>query len=394
MKENNMTGLAISVIKDSNVFWTKSFGKTDRFSNSEISPNTIFEFGSLSKSITAVLVLRLAEKNIVSLDEPIGKYLKRWTPPNDSYWKEVTLRKILSHTAGISTPGWIGHFSFSKTPNLIQQIENEIYFVNEPGTKYSYSGGGFLLAGIALEDLTGKTFSTLVQEEIFVPLGMKLSSFENLKNPNTQIALGHMFWLPIKTPEMKFYFEKPAAGLHSSVLDFSLFVIELQKSYIGKSSFLSPNSMQLLFSPQYPEVVEQFVDSGDFHVGLGFYTQPTSAGLLIENGGTNLGFSSEMQFYPEKGLGVIVASNSLFSDREVSQIATYAIGRAHDPKEIYKFGNQKRKALLHDALNSGFIVILVSFITFFLFKALISIKKTFYKKNTHSRGYNSKTSAV
>ncbi len=175
MHEQNIPGVGIALIRDGEVVWTEGFGVTNAFTREAVTPDTIFEVASNSKAVTAYIALRLVDQGVLSLDEPLNTYLPEpWLPPSE-YRDVITLRHVLSHTAGL------GHIPPTR----------ESLFA--PGLGYSYSAVGFHYLQAVIEQATGQSLEEIAQEMVFTPLGMSSSSFVNPTELTPDTANGHLW---------------------------------------------------------------------------------------------------------------------------------------------------------------------------------------------------------
>jgi CubicO group peptidase (beta-lactamase class C family) len=174
MQEQNIPGVAIALIQDSEVVWTDGYGVANTLTRQPVRPDMLFDIASNNKVVTAYIALRLADQGLLSLDEPLNAYLdETWLPPSE-YRDAVTLRRVLSHTSGL------GHLTLSR----------DLRF--EPGKGYSYSAIGFLYTQAVVEHVTGKPFEQVAKEMVFEPLGMSSSSFVNRSDLMPRTANGHL----------------------------------------------------------------------------------------------------------------------------------------------------------------------------------------------------------
>jgi len=175
MREQRVPGVGIALIRDGKVAWTEGFGVASVLSGRRISPETIFEVASNSKVVTAYIALRLVDMGRLSLDVPLNTYLTEpWLPPSE-YRNTITLRHVLSHSAGL------GHNTVSR------------YNRFAPGSGYSYSAMGIQYAQEVIEEVTGRSFEQIAREIVFHPLGMVSSSFINRPELRTRTANGHVW---------------------------------------------------------------------------------------------------------------------------------------------------------------------------------------------------------
>jgi len=200
---------------------------------SPVNQHTLFQVASLSKWITAYGVMQLVQKNEISLDSPISEYITRWHLPETKFNNtQVTVRRLLSHTAGLTDGlGFLG-FEPGKPVQTLEQALAEpnatkgpgikIQVGIEPGSEFKYSGGGYLILQLLIEEVSGLDFETYMQQAVFQPLKMTRSTF-NPPGPETQnVALSYN---TDGTPSFLYQFTAvSAAGLYTSAADMALFL--------------------------------------------------------------------------------------------------------------------------------------------------------------------------
>jgi CubicO group peptidase (beta-lactamase class C family) len=174
MREQNIPGVGIALIRDGEVVWTEGFGVANAFTREAVSPDTVFEVASNSKVVTAYIALRLVDQGLLSLDEPLNAYLPEPWLPASEYRDFITLRHVLSHTSGL------GHSTTSRDSLFA------------PGLGYSYSAIGFQYLQAVIEQVTGQSLEEVAQETVFTPLGMSSSSFVNPTELTPSTANGHL----------------------------------------------------------------------------------------------------------------------------------------------------------------------------------------------------------
>jgi CubicO group peptidase (beta-lactamase class C family) len=174
MREENIPGVAIALIRDGEVVWTEGFGVANALTRQPVTPETLFEVASNSKVVTAYIALRLVDQGVLSLDEPLNAYLPEPWLPASEYRDAITLRHVLSHSSGL------GHGTTSRE-NLFA-----------PGRGYSYSAVGFQYLQTVIEQVTGESLEQVAQELVYTPLGMSSSSFVNRVEFIPRTANGHL----------------------------------------------------------------------------------------------------------------------------------------------------------------------------------------------------------
>jgi len=175
LRANRVPGAAIALIRGDRVVWTKGFGVANALTRRPVTPETLFEVASNGKALTAYVALRLVDQGRLSLEEPLDSYLPEPWFPSPGSGNAVTLRRVLSHTSGLSA-------SATLSRNLLFA----------PGSHYYYSGIGFMYLQRVLEQVSGKPLEDLAQEVLFVPLGMTSSSFVNRADLTPRTANGHL----------------------------------------------------------------------------------------------------------------------------------------------------------------------------------------------------------
>ena len=247
LKENKLPGFSLIVFENYQIVYTKQFGVKSVKSEEKIEENTAFSTASIAKPITALLCHILEEKGLINLDDPIANYLKRWKLPKSKFTENnsPTWKQFLNHTAGTNQHGFSDYYEGDTIPSLKQSLlgkipryNKEIEFIFEPGTNWQYSGGGYTIIQMALEDSLKKPIALLVQEHIFMPLGLKNTTMfqPNEKGFLNNFALVHdengnviKTGLPI-TPQVA------PSGLWSTPTDLALLTIEIQNALRNKKN--------------------------------------------------------------------------------------------------------------------------------------------------------------
>jgi CubicO group peptidase (beta-lactamase class C family) len=251
-----------------------------------------FQAASISKILTALLVLKLVEENKLNLNKDVNYYLKNFKVKNeDGKLIKITLKQLLSHTARINVSGFPGYNSNVKIPSINQILNGKrpcntkyILAKNKPKNKYSYSGGGYMIIQKIIEDVTKKKFEYVINTKILKPLKMNNSDFKIRKLKNSKV-----------------YPEKSAAGLWSTPEDLSKLLIEIQLSYLGKSNKII--SRQLTRKMLNPIAKAE----GNF-IGLGPLISKNKDKFY--HTGHNYKFRSVLIGSIKKGYGFVVMVNS------------------------------------------------------------------------------------
>jgi CubicO group peptidase (beta-lactamase class C family) len=322
MKHYNVPGVSIAVIKDYKIAWAKGYGLADTTMKIPVTTTTMFSAGSISKLVSAVTALKLVQSNQLQLDRPINDYLTSWKITENVFTKKtpITLRMLLSHTAGTTQSAYFGFTPDKKPlPTIVDILsgseisESRPVVVNsEPKKEFRYSGGGSIIAQMAMMDVSKQSFANLTQQTIFDKLGMKNSTFEQ---PLPQKYSSKAAWAYSYASWFKgmpyVYPQQAAAGLYTTPTDLATFFIDVQKSYVGKGTILNQDLTKQMFTSQANVADGSYKEQ----IGVGpFLIQRTdnkdSKGVYFEFTGVNAGFLAYGIASIEGGNGVIIMLNS------------------------------------------------------------------------------------
>lgn len=319
MKQLNVPGVSVAFIHDGKIAWARGFGVT-RKGGEPVTPETLFQAGSISKAVSAAGILREAEKGKISLDSDIRTYLKSWSLPENKFTSgtKITLRRLLSHTAGMTVHGFAGYAQDAALPTTVQILNgvppaNSAPVIAEyvPGTRFSYSGGGYVIAQRAMEDATGVPFPEFMRRNLFAPLEMTHSSFQQELSSaqKSKAATPYRGWGEPVRGGAHLYPEMAPAGLWTTASDLARFVIAIQNALAGKpQQGLSPPLANQLLSPvATPKMVDIAVGGVPNGYGLGVVVANGDRPFFWHNG-QDEGFTSAMVAY-RNGDGVVVLTN-------------------------------------------------------------------------------------
>ncbi|MBI9015375.1 MAG: serine hydrolase [Clostridiales bacterium] len=310
MKETNTTALTVAVIEECELKWCKGYGITDKVSNNKVNTKTLFQAASISKAITALAVMTLVEDKKLDLDTDVNEYLTSWKLPQNDYTKyaPVTLRNLLSHTAGINVSGFLGYNMTDCIPSIIEVLNGspnsnsmKVKVDIKPNTQYLYSGGGISIVQQVLVDQMNLPFEELMKLLVLTPLDMESSFFQCTPLSETKnIAVGHDVNGKQLPGKYHVYPEMAAAGLWTTIEDLAKYVVEVQKSLKNKSNkILSKRFMELMVTP---------VLNGEYNLGLTNFKVIDE--VLVGHTGSNVGYKSSMMFHKDDGYGLVVMTNS------------------------------------------------------------------------------------
>ncbi|GAA3656426.1 serine hydrolase [Flavivirga jejuensis] len=303
-------GAAIAIIDNGEVILQKGYGYADVKNNIKVNDQTGFNIGSISKTVAAWGIMKLVEEGKVELDSPVEKYLTRWHFPKSEYSiNKVTIRRLLSHTSGLSLPGYPGWSPSDTLPTIEESLSGknngpgDVRLIMEPGTKWKYSGGGFTILQLVIEEVTGLKFADFMQAEILNPLGMVNSSYIINEKILDKSSLEHNNYGAVIPFEL--FTAKAAAGLHTTIEDFAIFAqasLNVSNTSGTQQSILKQSTIELMTSP---------VPASDGKYGLGYHVDsiPNTSAVLVGHGGANTGWHAFLQVNQKTGDGFAMITN-------------------------------------------------------------------------------------
>ncbi|MBK8396398.1 MAG: beta-lactamase family protein [Leptospiraceae bacterium] len=358
MKEASIIGLSVGVVSDKEVLFAKGFGLADKASGIEVTPDTIFRIASVSKIVNLVIVMKLVEEGKLDLDTDIKKYLPELKIKSRFDSKPITIRSILTHHSGLPSDrqkGFFTHGQVDSLEKLVSDLDGE-YTSYPQGFISSYSNLGHSILGRIVEKVTGSTYSNVVLQKIFVPLGMTHSFYEfkpELKEKFSKGYGGLVFRSEVNEPKLR---DLPAGFLNSSVNDLSKFIqVFLNNGKVGNTVFLKEKTLEEMYKVQ--NAGNPYDD--DLQIGLGFFLNTFDLGnniLTLQHGGDTFLFHAMLGILPREKLGVIALSNSITSAPLVHSVAKQSLAIALETKTGYKanFTEPKSRIATNMSSFSGF----------------------------------------
>jgi CubicO group peptidase (beta-lactamase class C family) len=330
MQKHHIPGLSLAIIEDGKVVKARGYGVTDKDSRTPVTPSTLFQAGSISKSVAAMGALHLVEQKQLALDEDVNAKLTTWKVPDNEFTKKekVTLRRLLSHTAGLTVHGFGGYAVTEPMPTLLQVLNGEkpanspaIRVDILPGSQWRYSGGGYTVMQQMMLDVTGKPFPQYMQEAVLTPLGMSQSTYQQpLPGDKAQLtATGYSDGSAV-SGRWHIYPEMAAAGLWTTTSDLAHFAIGIEQSLAGKSDPVISQSM-----------AHQMLTDQKNNDGLGVFLQGSGHTLRFTHSGRDEGFDAMMIAYAEIGKGAVIMINANDDSTMVSRILETIAKEYHWP---------------------------------------------------------------
>lgn len=348
MTYRGLPGIAVGVVHDQQVVWSRGFGFADVAAKTPVTTSTIFRMASHTKMFTAIAILQLRDAGKLRLDDPVSKHLPwfRIKPAMEDD-PPVTIEQLLTHNSGLpreaKSPYW-ATFEFP-TEEQIRQTVNSQQAVFPPQTIWKYSNLAFSLAGLVVEAVSGETYAGYVEQHVLKPLGMTSSSIEVPSERMSRLAKGYGRRMPDGTRKMMPFSDTrglgPAAGLSSTLNDMLKYAcLQYRTDKTGGSQILSGATLREMHRPR----VLRPKWAGAW--GLGFSVQRQEDKIMVGHGGSLAGYKTHTLVNLDDKIGVVVLSNG--DDTRPEQFAQRAmkiigdtVAKAAKPPEKEKIWDPK-----------------------------------------------------
>jgi CubicO group peptidase (beta-lactamase class C family) len=307
LERENIAGATVAVVKDGKLLFSKGYGYSDVATKKPVLPDsTLFRPGSISKLFTWTAVMQMYEQGKLDLDADVNQYLDFKIP--DAYAAPITLKHIMTHTAGFEEQVKDLFSVGNVTPNLGEYLKTHIPDrIYPPGTTPAYSNYATALAGYMVERVSGQPFNDYVAEHIFKPLQMNRSTFvqplpsEMVSNMST----GYRLASDSEPVPFEVVVPFPAGSLSSTAADMSQFMLaHLQEGQLGGAQILKPETARLMHSRLFG------LDPAANAMCYGFYEESRNGHRIIGHGGDTIAFHSDLHLIPDTGVGFYVSYNS------------------------------------------------------------------------------------
>ena len=338
MKAANVHGLAVTVFNNNEPVYKKAFGDSRPDMGKLLTTSTNIYGASLSKAVFAVLVMKLVKDSVIDLDKPLQDYLDKpiyeYTPSkkwhdnysdlrDDTLYRQITARMCLAHTTGF--PNWRWY-----------EPDQKLRVNFKPGLMYSYSGEGLVYLQVVLEHMLNKPLEELMQEKIFTPLGMTMSSYTWQPGFEQDYAVGHKSNGELYEKD-KDNEARAASTLETTLDDYTLFI-----TGVLKKTILDTSATKEMFSPQIRiRSIQQFGplslqdstfnDDIELSYGLGWVLLQSPYGTGAFKEGHGDGFQHYSIIFPERGTGIIIMSNSDNAESIFKELLETAIADTFTP---------------------------------------------------------------
>ena len=342
MQQYFVPGFSVAVIDDYQIAWTKGYGVLEQGMPQRVTSDSLFASGSISKPVSAAAAMALVEKGHLRLDEDVNIKLRSWKVPENEFTKteKVTLRRLLSHSAGLNDGGAPSFAVGEETFTAIQTLDavsiadsavperhaDPVRVQAVPGTRFLYSPGGYAIVTVLMEDAEKKPFEAILKDTIFKRLGMRSSTFEQplpdrfLERATTE----HKGGQPLKG-KRRYFPGLAAGGLWTTPADLAQFAIEIMSCWSGKShKILSQASVREILSCQVGQYNPKTGGQG-----LGFWVQSQGKGFVFGHKGGTYGSSCQIVGFPATGQGAVVMANDRPGGEKLVPETLFGIGTAY-----------------------------------------------------------------
>ncbi len=357
MALKDIKGASIALVDGDNIVWSEGFGYTTRSNKVRITSDTLFHVGSISKSFTALGLLKAVDKNLLSLDDAVKKYLPWFSAKSllgAAEAERITIRHLLSHHSGLGTWSPLGNPSDEqyhwRTFEQVVKSITDSWLKFPAGERFEYSNQGIDLAGYALGVASGKPFADFMREELLAPLGMAASTFNQVEATQKEAsAVGYLSKRPVPIVNGIVMPLIAAGGLFASANDLARFVIfHLQGGRVDGKQILPHRLLQEMYAPQFTAQNQL----GGY--GLGIYKAIQHDTVRLSHGGLGYGISAHYRFLPDHRIGLVLLTNQdaahnapSLSSRVIEMMLAAKLGAVPENKPVS--ATDKRTVSLDEA---------------------------------------------
>jgi CubicO group peptidase (beta-lactamase class C family) len=314
LKETNTPGAAVAIVRGDRVIYSKGFGISSVETGAPVTPDMLFRVGSVTKMLTAAVLVSLSEEGKIALDEPVGNFVRGL----DTRLSQLTSRQLLSHSAGLID---FAHTCCAQDESAlateIRGAKDADYFFTEPGRIFSYSNPSYHIAGYLIQELSGKSYADAMEERLFRPLGMTHTMYRPTTAMTFPLAQGHDALVAARPSLVRPFVNNvgdwPSGYAYTNVTDLARFTIAFMNGgRIDGKQVLSPTLIATLSTPYIDVPFSWDVPAGFFDGARychGFFTQEHRGVHLLHHGGTINGFGAFVVLAPSHRFAVIIFTN-------------------------------------------------------------------------------------
>jgi len=318
MDHYHVPGVSIALVENGEIRWAKGYGIANTINGQEVQTKTLFQAGSISKPMAALAVLKLAEEGGIALDENVNNYLTDWYVPGNEFTSQekVTLRRLLTHSAGMTVHGFPGYLQTDTFPSIETVLDGKgntpaIIVDTIPASIWRYSGGGYTVMEKVVEDVSGLPFEAYMAENILSLMGMENSTYEQPLPVTLHKRASAAYDIEGKLIKGSWhnYPEQAAAGLWTTPTDLARYCIEIQEILAGKTDGILKQ-----------ETVKKMLTKHKNNWGLGPSLAWEADSLRFQHGGKNAGFTNDMIAFAHRGDAIIIMTNADNGGRLIGEI--------------------------------------------------------------------------
>jgi CubicO group peptidase (beta-lactamase class C family) len=317
MRFYKIPGLSVAVVDNGKLVWAKGYGHANIRAQKPVTTKTMFLAGSVSKPVAAMAAVDLVERGKVAFDADVNTILKTWQLPSNDFTAKtpVTLRQLLSHSAGTTVHGFPGYPRAFERPSVKQILDGAtpantaaVRVDLAPNTQFRYSGGGTTIAQQAMADATGLDFASVMRRHVLGPLGMTNSTYAQPlpKSFHGQAATAYRTLDRAIPGGWHVYPEAAAAGLWTTPSDLAKVIVEMHDALAGRDSeVLSIDGARLMLTPRFS------AGGPNRHIGVGwFLDQRTSGAKYFMHNGVDEGFDALLIATADGSKGAVMMANT------------------------------------------------------------------------------------
>jgi len=357
MAEWQVPGLGIAILVGDETALIKAYGLRDVEAGLPTTLQTQFAICSLTKSFTAAGLGMLVDERRLDWDARVRDHIPEFRLHDPVPSDRVTLRDLLCHRSGLPRHDWVwmpGDLSRAEMLNSLRFLEASREFRSE----FQYQNGGYMVAGIVAERVSGQSWEEFTRDRLLQPLGMENSSFSiDAMQQTEDVARPYIIVKEERRPSAYWPIRAtPAGGINASIADMVKYLrFHLDGGKFGERQLLSAASVRAMRAPLILERTSEFAEVGDVHYGLGLGCGHYRGHLWCAHGGGWIGWSSLIYFFPEKRIGVLVLTNR--APNPVPEILAFAafdqLCGLEGINWLSRFRAQKRQALAQEKLDKA-----------------------------------------
>lgn len=323
----NYPGLAIGITNRERLLFVGNYGLANRDAQQPVAPKTLFQIGSISKAFTCIVLLELQERGLLCIEDPVTKYLP-WFEIQSEY-APITLRHLMSHTAGIITGIDETSSAFTEAWSL-----RRTHLTTPPGERFHYSNSGYKVLGLVLQTILDQPFAEILQQRLLTPLGMNASEPAITQSMRPRLAVGYDGYFDDR-PHPRGGFLAPVPWLESNTADGS--ISSTAEDMCRYLRILLNRGAGLLMPESFEQLIQPVIPTGDGlhgeHYGLGLFIQNIEGHFVIGHSGGMVGYLAHLLADLDAGLGIITMTNSPYSPETITHQAWEMLISAMDGLE-------------------------------------------------------------